>query len=297
MSQPLPFDRTLLARRRARALEANVAGADFLVRLAAEDLDERLAALSRRFGLAVDLSAQGGLAAQALQRSGKVDRILRGDPLVADPRGGVPAADFIFDDAIPPLADGSVDLVTSLLSLHFVNDLPGALVQIRRALNPDGLFLGALIGGDSLHELREVMMQAEIETSDGASPRVLPFADVRDLGGLLQRAGFALPVTDLDRLTVRYDSLFALLRDLRAMGATSILTDRSRRPLTRRVFQRAAELYAERHADPDGRIRATFTLVSLSGWAPHESQQKPLKPGSARMRLADALAPLEKPSD
>lgn len=188
-----------------------------------------------------------------------------------------------------PLAEGHVDLVVSALALQGANDLPGALVQIRRALVADGLFLGAIVGGQTLHELRSVLTEAEAEITGGASPRVAPFADVRDMGGLLQRAGFALPVADAEALTVRYDNLFALMADLRAMGATSTLVARDRRPARRAMFLRAAELYAARFADADGRIRATFEIVSLAGWAPHESQQKPARRGSGTVSLADAL--------
>jgi SAM-dependent methyltransferase len=190
-----------------------------------------------------------------------------------------------------PLAAESCDLVVSLMALHHVNDLPGALIQIRRALRPDGLFLAALAGGDTLTELRQSLVIAESEVLGGAAPRVAPFADVRALGSLLQRAGFALPVVDSDALVARYDDLFALMRDLRAFGATNALTLRSRKPLRRDVLMRAAAVYAERFADSDGRLRATFETIWLSGWAPHESQPKPLKPGSAAMRLADALRP------
>jgi hypothetical protein len=173
--------------------------------------------------------------------------------------------------------------------LQNVNDLPGALVQIRRALRPDGLFMGCFMGGQSLHELRAVLAEAEEEIMGGVSPRVAPFVDLRDLGALLQRAGFALPVTDVDTLTVRYDHLFALAHDLRAMAATNILALRDRRGISKTVLLRAAEIYQQKFSDSDGRIRATFDLVWLSGWSPHESQQKPLQPGSAKMRLADAL--------
>ncbi len=183
----------------------------------------------------------------------------------------------------------SFDLIVSALSLHLVNDLPGALIQLRRALKPDGLFLGAVLGGSSLQELREALAIAETEIAGGVSPRVAPFADIRDMGALLQRAGFALPVTDSEVLTVRYDNLFALMKDLRAMGAANTLFERARKPTSRRLFLRAAEIYAERFADADGRIRATFEIIFLSGWAPHESQQKPLRPGSAQVRLADVL--------
>ena len=197
------------------------------------------------------------------------------------------------DEEALPFADGSLDLVVSALALQFVNDLPGTLIQIRRALKPDGLLLAALIGGDSLAELREAFAQAESEIEGGVSPRVAPFADLRELGALLQRAGFALPVVDSDRLTVRYQSVLDLMRDLRRMGATNVLNERRRTPLKRATLQRMAEIYARRFADADGRLRATFEIAWLSGWAPHESQQKPLKPGSAAQRLADALGTKE----
>jgi SAM-dependent methyltransferase len=195
-----------------------------------------------------------------------------------------------------PFAAGSLDLVVSALALQFVNDLPGTLIQIRRALKPDGLLLAALIGGDGLTELRQAFAQAESEVEGGVSPRVAPFADLRELGALLQRAGFALPVVDSDRLTVRYKTVLDLMRDLRRMGATNVLTERRRAPLKRKTLFRMAEIYAERFSDSDGRLRATFEIAWLSGWAPHESQQKPLKPGSATARLADALGTREIPA-
>ncbi|MCY0148659.1 methyltransferase domain-containing protein [Hoeflea sp. G2-23] len=196
---------------------------------------------------------------------------------------------------LAPLEPQSVDLVISPLALHLTNDTPGVLVQLRRALKPDGLLLAATPGAGTLAELREALLTAESELTGGANARVHPFADIRDYGGLLQRAGFALPVTDIEDIVVRYDDMFALLRDLRGMGMTSILSDRSRLPGRRAMFLRAAEIYAERFSDPDGRVRASFPVVHLSGWAPHESQQKPLKPGSAKARLADALkAPEQK---
>jgi SAM-dependent methyltransferase len=192
-----------------------------------------------------------------------------------------------------PLRDGSLDLVVSALALQFVNDLPGALVQIHRALKPDGLFLAALLGGETLTELRQSFAAAEVEIEGGVSPRVVPFADVREMGALLQRAGFALPVTDVERLTVRYSSPFILMGELRRMGATNVLAERRRNLLRRATLKRMAELYAERFSDRDGKVRATFEIVWLSGWAPHESQQKPLRPGSAQSRLADALGTKE----
>jgi SAM-dependent methyltransferase len=194
------------------------------------------------------------------------------------------------------LADASLDLAVSALALQHVNDLPGMLVQIRLALKPDGLFMGALLCGDTLTELRQAFAQAESEIEGGISPRVAPFADLRDLGALLQRAGFALPVVDSDKLVVRYDSAFGLMRDLRGMGATNVLLERRKTPLRRATLMRMAEIYARRFADPDGRVRATFEIGWMSGWAPHESQQKPLKPGSATQRLADALGTKEMPA-
>ncbi|WP_346892352.1 methyltransferase domain-containing protein [uncultured Roseibium sp.] len=287
MTAPDIFDRRLLRQRRLNALRKKVDGADFLLKAVSDDLADRLSMISRSFRTGIDLGGHTGHVAALLRQSGKVDTVYRGD--LFDPDPALDPPDFVFDDALPPLRDASVGLIVSALSLQFVNDLPGALIQIRRALEPDGLFLATLPGAETLFELRDVLMRAELELSGGAAPRVGPFTDVRELGSLLQRAGFSLPVTDLDRITVRYNSLFDLMNDLKAMGAASVLQERSRTPLPKQVFFRAAELYARDHADPDGRIRATFALVSLSGWAPHESQQKPLKPGSAKTRLADAL--------
>jgi SAM-dependent methyltransferase len=291
-SQPDLFDRSLLRSRRQRALKAAKPGADFLLKAVSADLEERLLLVNRSFGTAVDLGGHTGLVFKAIEKSGKAGQILRADLHIADPNQSPP--DLVCDDALLPFGDQSVDLIVSALALQFVNDLPGTLIQIRRALAPDGLLMATLPGAGTLTELRDSLTRAELEIKGGAAARVLPFADTRDLGSLLQRAGFALPVTDLDTITVRYDNMFALLADLRAMGATSILHDRSRTPLSRRVLYRAAELYAENHADPDGRIRATFALVTLSGWAPHESQQKPLRPGSAKASLAEALGVRER---
>ena len=204
--------------------------------------------------------------------------------------------DAITDDEALPFREGSLDLAVSGLGLQFVNDLPGTLIQIRRALKPDGLFIAALIGGDSLMELREAFGAAESEVEGGVSPRVAPFADLRDIGALLQRAGFALPVTDIDRVTVRYSDPLALMHDLRRMAATNAMIERRRTPLKRATLKRMFEIYAERFSDPDGRVRATFEIIWLSGWTPHESQQKPLAPGSAKTRLADALKTTELPA-
>jgi len=261
----------------------------FLIDHVAVELGERLAAVLRRFAIAVDLGTPTDALCRVLAASGKVGTIIAAH---AHPTGGIGAC-VVADEEALPFADGALDLVVSGLALQFVNDLPGTLIQIRRALKPDGLLLAALIGGDSLIELRASFAQAESEIEGGVSPRVAPFADVRELGALLQRAGFALPVVDSEPLTVRYDSALALMRDLRRMGATNVLTERRRTPLRRATLSRMAEIYAERFADPDGRLRATFEVVWLSGWAPHGSQQKPLKPGSAAQRLADALGTSE----
>lgn len=281
------FDRSLERVRLARARREGFA--DFLVARAAEDLEDRLAAVLRTFPDVVDLGTPAPHAARALARRPGTERVLRLAPL---PETGAVVADA---EALP-LAAGSVHAIVSVLALQGVNDLPGTLIQARRALAPDGLLTVAMLGGATLHELRQSFAAAEAEIEGGVSPRVAPFADVRDLGGLLQRAGFALPVVDADPLVVRYADAFALMRDLRAMGMTNVLRERRRTPLRRATLLRAAEIYAERYADPDGRVRATFELVWLSGWAPHESQQKPLRPGSARMRLADALGTTEIPA-
>ena len=285
MSPPLIFDRALIRRRLARAAKASPA--EFLIAHVAEDLAERLEPILRKFPLGIELGGATMHGADALRRSGKVESVLRLAALPPAARNDIPVA--VADEEALPLGDASVDLVASLLSLQAVNDLPGALAQIKRALRPDGLFIACLLGGESLTELRQSLAAAEAELSAGMSPRVAPFADARELGALLQRAGFALPVTDVEKLTVRYDEAFALMRDLRAMGMTNPLVERARAPLRRATLLRAAQIYAERFADADGRLRATFDLVWLSGWAPHESQQRPLRPGSAKARLADAL--------
>jgi len=270
---PIIFDRALLRARRARALA--LGPATFLIDRVADEMAERLGAVLRRFEHAADLGTPNDALRRAL--TSKV--------------GGMVA--IASDDEALPLRESSLDLVVSGLALQFANDLPGVLVQVRRALRPDGLFLAALVGGESLSELREAFAAAEAEIEGGVSPRVAPFADLRGLGALLQRAGFALPVTDVDRLTVRYATPLALMHDLRRMGATNALVERRRQPLRRATLRRMLEVYAERFAGPDGRIPATFEIVWLSGWAPDPSQQQPLKPGSAKTRLADALGATE----
>lgn len=281
MTTPVLFDRKLLLARRRRALQL---GAEtFLLDRVAEELVERLGAVKRNFDLALDLGTPGDTLARLLGNSGQVAKVETSDLFAGD------------EEVFAP-GDAKFDLVVSALALQWVNDLPGALVQIRRALKPDGLLLAALVGGETLHELRESLAAAEAEITGGASPRVSPFAEVRSLGALLQRASYALPVVDSDRHTVRYETPFKLFQDLRRMGATNALIERSRKPLTRKTIARAAEIYAERFRDPDGKLRATFDILWVAGWAPHASQQKPLQPGSAKMRLADALGTTEKPT-
>jgi SAM-dependent methyltransferase len=270
---PELFDHRLLSLRRRRRADA---GADFLLARAAEDLAERLSAILRPFPEIADVATPGPHFRDMLQRLRPESGIIA-PGLLESPRE-------VLDS--PP---ERFDLVVSGLALQHANDLPGALIQIRRTLRPDGLFLGCMLGGATLTELRQALTEAESEIAGGVSPRVFPFADVRDMGGLLQRAGFALPVADSEAVTVRYGDMFGLMRDLRAMGGTNVLLARSRQPTRRAVLLRAAEIYADRFADRDGRIRATFEIIWLSGWAPHASQQKPLKPGSAKARLADAL--------
>src|SRR5271169_3704502 len=269
---PILFDRALLSARQNRARRAGPA--TFLLDRVAEDMAERLRAVLREFSDVADIWTPGEtLTKPARDRFKSVARVDLQDS----------------DRETLPLQPESLDLVVSALALQFVNDLPGVLTQIRRALRPDGLLLAAMIGGDTLTELRHSFAAAEAELEGGVSPRVAPFADLRDIGALLQRAQLALPVTDVDRIVVRYDSAFALMLDLRRMGATNILVERRRTPTRRATMLRMAQIYAERFADADGRIRATFDVIWLSGWAPHESQQKPLRPGSAKLGLEEAV--------
>lgn len=264
----------------------------FLKNRAALDAVERLEAILRQFPIAVDVGSRDGAFGRALalsEAAGKIGMLVETDlsaPMLAGRMGVRVAA----DEEQLPFADGSVDLVVSTLALHWTNDVVGALVQIRRALKADGLFIGSLLGGATLTELRQVLLEAEAEITGGALPRVSPFADASDAAGLLQRAGFALPVADVDRVTVRYPHLFALLADLRAMGETHAPAERADRPLRRAVLGRAAQLYAERFSGEDGKIKATFEILTLTGWAPHERQQKPLPRGSGKTHLGDALA-------
>ena len=269
---PILFDRALLRARQNRAQQSGPA--TFLLDRITEDMEERLHAVLREFADVADVWTPG----QILQKPVR-------DRFKSVTHIGLQDSDR---EKIP-FRPESLDLVISALAFQFVNDLPGVLTQIRRALRPDGLLLAAMIGGDTLTELRQSFAAAEAELEGGVSPRVAPFADLRDIGALLQRAGLALPVTDVDRIVVRYDSAFALMQDLRRMGATNILVERRRTPTRRATMLRMAQLYGARFADADGRIRATFDVIWLSGWAPHESQQQPLKPGSAKTGLAEAV--------
>ena len=276
---PMLFDRALLRARQRRARK--LGSADFLLDRVADDMEERLQAVLRDFSSVADVWTPGDvLRGPIRERFTTLTHLgLEDSP-----------------DEVLRLQPGSLDLVVSGLALQFVNDLPGVLSQIRRALKPDGLLLAAMIGGDTLTELRQSFAAAEADCEGGVSPRVAPFADLRDVGGLLQRAGFALPVTDLDHIVVRYDNAFALMADLQRMGATNILLERRRTPTRRATLLRMAQIYAERFADPDGRIRATYDVLWLSGWAPHESQPKPLQPGSAKASLEEAVKRSAPPS-
>jgi hypothetical protein len=279
-----PFDYNLVETRRKRAYLKNPTG-NFLMARTIEDMDDRLLTVSRKFEVPVTLFCGGPETRKALEclyPAAKVAQ-LETAPVFLNSEGalGTPA-NF-------RLTTSQYDLSVSLLAAHAVNDLTGFLIQSRLCLKPDGLFLGCLFGAGTLHELREVLLETEIELYGGASPRVAPFADVRDMGGLLQRAGFALPVADSETLTVRYDTMFNLIADLRAMGLGNSLNARSRKPLTRAFWAGANEIYAAKFSDADGRIRATFSIIWLSGWAPAPSQPKALKPGSATISLKDVL--------
>ncbi|MES1201908.1 MAG: methyltransferase domain-containing protein [Pseudomonadota bacterium] len=282
MSAPRTFEPRILRLRKRRAA-AGFREAAFLHRRVAEDLAERLEAIPRRFERALGLGG-GGLFSEAVATRPELAARI-GCVIEADVASGV----VELDPESLPFSEGAFDLIVSPLLLHWANDLPGVLIQIRRALKPDGLMLAALFGGDTLHELRLSLIEAESELTSGAALRVAPFATLEDVAALLQRAGFALPAADRDVITVRYAEPMRLVADLRAMGETAAFAERAPRNLSRRILLRALELYRERFSDPDGRVRATFEILTATGWAPHASQQQPLKPGSAKARLADAL--------
>jgi len=293
--QPDPlrvFDRALLARRRRRVASL-ATDHDFLLRRVADDLAERLSIVRRSFPLAANIGAHHGVVSRAIRGVAGVENVIELDASVELLRKA-PGLRVVADEEALPFAHASLDLAVSGLSLQLVNDLPGALLQIRRALRPDGLLLASLLGGGTLKELREAWIAAEAEISGGASPRIAPFADVRDMGTLLQRAGFALPVVDSETLTVTYANPLRLMQEIKAMGASNMLCARRRAPVTRGLMLRAAEIYAERFAADGGRVPATFEILTLTAWAPDDSQPKPLRPGSAQTRLADALGANEK---
>jgi SAM-dependent methyltransferase len=284
------FDRRAWRLHRERAARGGCV--DFLYALAAGRLVDRLGDISRRFRIALDLGAYTGALARALEARPGTERVVAADPCVAllhrQRRMRVAV-----DPELVPFRSGSFDLAVSALALHWVADLPGTLVQLRRVLKPDGLLLAAMLGGDTLTELRDVLIEAELSEEGGASPRVSPTAALGDVAGLLQRAGFAMPVTDADKVVVAYANMFALLHDLRGMGETNALSARRRTPLRRSTLARAGALYGERYGLPDGRIPATFEILCLTGWAPAANQPRPLRRGSAEHRLADALGTVE----
>lgn len=292
------FDHRALALRRARAA-SNAADHDFLLQRVAEDLADRLAIVQRSFGLGANLGAHHGVLSRVLRSLPNVGELVDVDGVWNLLAQGEPGRlRVLADEEALPFADASLDLVVSGLSLQHVNDLPGTLVQVRRALKPDGLFLAALLGGRTLEELRAAWLEAEAEVTGGSSPRVAPFAELRDLGQLLQRAGFGLPVVDSDVVEVTYANPLALMAEVKAMGASNVLVERRRVPVNRTLLMRAAEIYQARFpsSEGDGRVSATFEILTLTAWAPDESQPKPLKPGSAAMRLADALGTIERPA-
>jgi len=281
------FDRAMVRRHRERAA-ANFAEHDFLFREVAARLDDRLDDMDRNFLMALDLGSRGTAMCDLLTKRKRVGTVIRCGHMEPSPAPSR-VRSIVADEEALPIADGTLDLVTSLLNLHWVNDLPGTLMQIRRALKPDGLVLAAMLGGDTLLELRRVMLEAEAEIEGSASPRVSPFIELSDAGGLLQRAGFALPVADLDTITITWPDAFALMRDLRGMGETNSVHERRKGFTRRETMFAAANKFHEMFADSDGRIPATFQIVYLTAWAPHDSQQQPLRPGSGDASLAKAL--------
>ncbi len=284
------FDRRAWRMHRKRA--GGIGPVDFLHAEIAARICDRLADIDRRFPSVLDFGAHGGVLSRNLVQRPGTELIVAAEPAPALLARGI-GLGVAVDLEFVPFRDGAFDLVVSALALHWAGDLPGALIQLRRALKPDGLFLGALLGGATLSELRTALLEAELAEENGASPRVSPFAELADAAALLQRAGFALPVADADTITVTYADMLALMRDLRGMGETNALAARRRTPLRRATLARAIAIYAERFGLPDGRIPATFEILFLTGWAPDASQPKPLRPGSATHRLADALGTQE----
>jgi len=290
-----PFDRRLWRARRERAA-STLGEADFLLVETVERICERLGDVNRTFSTSAVIGAGSGEMAHALLERFGIGSVLQLDasPAMARiaARRAPHAKTVVADEEALPLAEAGLDLIVAPLTLHWTNDLPGSLIQMRRALKPDGLLLAALFAGETLKELRAALTQAEIDTTGGLSPRIAPMADLRDLGGLLQRAGFALPVADRETVPVTYSDPIRLMRDLRSMGESNVMRERHKAPMRRDTLARALELYAGT-ADAEGRVTATFEIAFLHGWAPDASQPKPLRRGSAKMRLADALGTVE----
>ncbi len=282
------FDRRVVRMRRNR-FAARFNNHDFLVREVGERLVDRLDDIRRSFPMALDLGCHRGEVATLLNDRGGIEVLVHCD-MAKTMVDFAPAPAVVADEEALPFADGTFDLVLSVLDLHWVNDLPGCLTQIRRCLKPDGLLLAAMLGGETLKELRASLSEAEIAVEGGLSPRVSPFADVKDAGGLLQRAGFALPVVDTDEVTVTYDSAMRLMTDLHGMGESNAVLERRRSFTRRTTLLEAASLYQQQFADDDGRVPATFQVLYLTAWVPDESQPKPLTPGSGRIDLASVLA-------
>ena len=284
------FDRSLVRKHRDRAAES-FAAHDFLVREAAERLADRLDDVTRSFPVALDLGCHTGEMADTLSGRGGIETLVQCDlsPRMAARAAANGRPTLVADEEWLPFASASFDLVLSNLSLHWVNDLPGTLIQIRRILKPDGLFLASMFGAGTLGELRQSLMEAELAQEGGVSPRISPFADVKDLGALLQRAGFALPVVDCDSIPVTYADPMRLLADLRGMGEANAVAEQ-RKGLTRRgTLLHAIADYQTRFAGPDGRLPATFQVMTMTGWSPHPDQPKPARPGSATHHLSDIL--------
>lgn len=277
------FDRRALRRNRDRAAK-NFADHDFLVREVAARLYDKYRDINREFMHILDLGCHGDELSALLKDKFIIRQDLSRNFLMSG--GGIAVQ---ADEEFLPYKPGSLDLVLSNLSLHWVNDLPGCLAQIKQTLKPDGLFLSAMLGGDTLTELRQCLMEAEINISGGASPRISPFVDVRDAGSLLQRAGFALPVVDTDRITVTYENAFKLMQELKNMGEGNILTKRSQGLTSPRIMMECAKIYHEKFADHRGRITVTFDIIYMMGWSPHESQQQPLKPGQGKVSMTDVF--------
>ena len=285
------FDRAAVRAHRDRAAPGFAEGGDFLVREVGERLVSRLDDVKRRFARVLDLGCHSGQLGPLLRRRGAPDLLVEADLSPAMAARAAGPCRLAADEEWLPIRAGSLDLVVSALSLHWVNDLPGALVQVGRALRPDGLLLAAMLGGDTLFELREAFLRAEAGQEGGARPHVSPFPDVQTLGALLQRTGFALPVIDSDRITVTYESADALMHDLRAMGEANATRGRARHFARRSTFRAAAACYRDLFGETGGRVPATFQILYLTGWRPHDSQQKPARRGSAATRLAEALKP------